>query len=68
MSRLDLQLTAIKRDFEHGLDAVNEARNNAARGERELLLTHLRAAFRQAAAVQRRRASVLRRVRRLPHS
>lgn len=68
MSRLNRQLAAIQRDFERGLDALHEARNNVARGEREFLLTNLRTAFRQAAAVHRRRVPVLRLARRMPKS
>jgi len=59
----DHQLDVIQHDLERALDALQEARNNAARGEREFLLTNLRALFRSAAAVHRRRAKVLRVVR-----
>jgi hypothetical protein len=60
VSRLDRQLAALKRDFERGIDAVLEAQSNAARNERAPLLANLRAAFRSAAAIHRRRAAVLR--------
>jgi hypothetical protein len=68
MTRFDRQLASLKRSFEHGLDAMLEAQNNAARSERVLLLANLRAVLRTAASVHRRRAAVLHAARLLnPH-